>query len=218
MILFCKMDAIINTLSKEQVQNHLCVLYGISQGECTRNGKLNMEIGVHRENDLKSVLKFHLHDYIVCEVDNKVTFDLICQGEKFSIKHTSRKLENSNIKIKWTSDNEQVQKHIELLLMCNEKDYHHLIISSVNFQSNELEIYVIHKNTLMTFVSINREDSFKSRTGKNNRGIELSSNCLKHLLNNHVSKIKIKDNEKILQKYFNTSCAISRRINILKNL
>lgn len=171
------MEKIINVLSKKDVQKQLCVLYGISQGECTRNGRLNMEIGVHRENDLKAVLKFHLHDSIDCSIDNRASYDLLCDGKSFSIKHVSGIPGNGSIKIKWTSDNEQAQKHIERLLHCQPDDYQHLIISFVNFSFNKIELYFVQKHTFMEFVSTNKQNSFKCRVGKNNRGIELSVEC-----------------------------------------
>ena len=71
------LDLLKTTLEIKSFQKGLLQLYANSQIEHTRNNKIGMEIGMSREKDLISSLKYFLPDNIISDIDNTLPEDFL---------------------------------------------------------------------------------------------------------------------------------------------
>lgn len=196
-----KMDDIRSVLTSRQVQKELIYLYQQSQLECTKNGKLSMEIGSSREKDLIAILYRHIGPDVQYNVDIHVPEDVKIFGENFSIKHSSAPVGQGSIKWKWTSDTKQANRFKEQLMSSSTSEYYkNMILVYVDNYSMKITIIGILKQVVIDGVKILLEDAFISRTGNNNRGVEFSNRMIKHIIKNATFRI-------VFDNTFTSSCS-----------
>lgn len=206
------MDKIKSVLSLQEVQRNLVYLYQQSQSECTKNGKLSMEIGTSREKDLIAVLHYHMGDDVEYNVGVHAPEDIKICGQKFSIKHSSSSVGKGSIKWKWTSDAQQATNFKEQLMSSfTDKYYSNMILVYIDASSMTITIVGVLKDVIIEGVKNLMEQAFVSRTGTNNRGVEFSPRMIKHIITNATFRI-------ILSNINFSFCSdpIQKRISVLK--
>ena len=202
------METIRSVLSLRSVQDDLVYLYRQSQSECSKNGRLSMEIGTSREKDLIAVLRHHIGSGVEYDVGTHAPEDVKICGEKFSIKHLSSRVGIGNIKIKWTSDTERAHDFREQLFSSLADEYYsNMILVYIDRSTKTITIIGVLRQVIMNGVEQLGYDAFISRTGTNNRGVEL----MKYILAYASFRIILYDVDLV--------CCdpIQRRIRILAN-
>lgn len=206
------MNKLESILSLPDVQQHLIYLYQQSQSECTKNGKLSMEIGTAREKDLIAVLHYHMGKDVEYNVGIHDPEDIKICGENFSIKHSSSSVGKGSIKLKWTSDTHQATKFKEQLLSCfSDEYYNNMILVYVDKLTMTITIFAIKKEIIINGVKNFMHQAFVNRTGTNNRGVEFSPQMIKYIIQNASFKIVIND-----INFMSCIDPIQKRIRILK--
>jgi hypothetical protein len=175
-----------------------------------RNGKCGMEIGMSREKDQGAVLKLFMGGAINLELDNSLTEDYKIGTEEISAKHSQGRI-GAPVKLKWTSDNESIDKVVKLFLEGDK--YPNLLLTYIDIHKKIITIVCIdsknHKNVIKTL----GPSSLKVTKGKNTRGIEYSTEAMKEFIKNPYFKIIIEDAD--LNGGMDT---IERRIKILRDM
>lgn len=187
--------------SRIETQRALQKLYKISEYECKRNGKIGMEIGLHREKDLVSILKMGLGDKVNENIDKDATEDVIINGLKFSIKHSMNKY--SGVKYKWSSSKESTEDILE-----GKKEYINMII--VYVLQTKVELFVVSADTINKYLQ--KSEALKVPKG-NSRGVEFTRSCMKSLI--QECELNINFEIDINQHFENP---IDKRISYLKSL
>ena len=201
--------------SKINIKN-LIYLYQSSNKECSRNGKLNPEVGSSRENDLKASFLSNQILTINYNIPNENEEDIIIDNKKISIKHSSDNTTTcSGIKIIWTVNKESREEFKKnFIFKCD------LLIVYVRFNDRilldkgDLEIIYISKETLLNQQNIfntNKQNIFKFLDG-NSRGVEFDKLFFKKIITESLFHTIIKFN--------NFECTISdpviKRLNLIK--
>jgi len=202
------MDHLFNTLSDVDVQKRLLYLYSLSESECTRNGKLGMEIGMAREKDLIAVLTYSMGFAVKSDIDNAETRDMEVHGLNVSIKHLSNKM-GTPVKIKWTSADSAVEKDVHELINGSDDSYPNLLI--VYIHDNTIKIVCISSETNKNVIKRLQRNAFLIRSG-NSRGIEYSKDAMKELIEKKSFEITISN-----ANLKNTIDPIKRRLKLLES-
>lgn len=189
----------------------LILLYRDSQSECKRNGGLGMEVGMSREKDLVSFVKYCLGNIINYDIDNKKPEDFTVNNSPVSIKHSSGTY-GSPVKAKWTSENTSVQEAIEQMINAEDSYYPNLLIVYLDALIKKITILCISSEENKNVIKNLKNDAFKIPKG-NSRGIEYSKKAMNELLKKIYFKIEICDVD--LNGGINP---IERRIQLLKNM
>lgn len=174
---------------------NLIRLYGVSQMECCRNGRLTPEIGTSREKDLIASFVSNPELSVVYDIPNAFEEDVIVNEDKISIKHSSnRRVKSNGIKAIWTSNE---VKQCEFV--AEHAWSRNLLLSYVRFEDNridkgELELLFIDKDIILhqQYLYLLKEKSvFKCLKG-NSRGIEFTSEFFEQIINNCEFRIVVK--------------------------
>lgn len=153
----------------------LIILYQSSQIECSRSAGLTPEVGSSRERDVIASLYNDKELCVEYNISNRNEEDVIVNGKKISIKHSSNKYNScSGMKIVWTVDKTERIKFVKKFVFnCD------LLIVYVRFDkqnvNGELVVMYIEKSTLVAqqhLFGIRNEEIFKCLNG-NSRGVEL---------------------------------------------
>jgi len=213
-----KLLSLKNVLNHPEHQRRLVYLYAISQRECTRNGKLTMEVGTHRENDLKAFLVHHVgRDKVHYDISNANTEDLCYDGENISIKHLSAPVGQGIIKAKWTSDTTKANEYIQRMIQtATSKDdelfFHHLIVF-MEPTKERVTFVCVEKETIKKLVSIHGAKAFRFREGINIRGVEYSTLMLKNMMKECLFTVTIND-----AKFDEGMCPVAKRVKLLETM
>jgi hypothetical protein len=214
----CKNNNIFNHFQSELHIKRLITLYQSSNKECSRNGKLNPEVGSSRENDLKASFLSNEIFTINYNIPNENEEDIIIDNKKISIKHSSdNNTICSGIKITWTVNKESREEFKKnFIFKCD------FIIIYVRFNDRilldkgELEIIYIPMETLINQQNIfnkNKQNIYKFLDG-NSRGIEFDKLFFKKIIDESLFHIKIKFNNLIC----NISNPVIKRLNQIKQI
>jgi len=205
-----ELEQLKDVLSNKTAQKGLIKLYADSQSECMRNGKCGMEIGMSREKDQGAVLKLFMGDAINLELDNSLTEDYKIGNEEISAKHSQGKV-GTPVKLKWTSDNESIDKVVKEFL--EGAKYPNLLLTYIDMKNKIITIVCIDSNYHSEVIKTLGEAALKVTKGKNTRGIEYSSAAMKEFVKKPYFKIEIPDAD--LSGGMDT---IERRIKILVDM
>lgn len=156
-------------------------LYNLSYGECQRNGKITMEIGSHRENDLKAFLVYKLGSRVNYKIGNSLEEDLTVDQKKISIKHITGIPGKIGFKIKWTADNKKVEECLGQFLNNNYKPPNYILVF---FEKSAVTIQFIRSKIIKQGLCLFGKNAFKQAIGTNNRGIMFSREMLSYIHNN----------------------------------
>ena len=190
----------------------LIKLYHASQMEHKRNGRLTADVGMSREKDIIAYMKYILGETVNYKIDNEKEEDVLCDGRKISIKHSSVKtLSNASIKLQWTENKERQKQFIKTFkFTCD------LLIVYVRFKETGGEIEILYctvdiLNELLDEFKETKEDVFKMRENSNGRGIEFSRNFFEAMIKNCNYNVKIYFDDLEI----NNVDSITRRLNEL---
>ena len=198
-------------------ENRTCLpklikLYQASQMEHKRNGRLTADVGMSREKDIIAYMIYILGETVDYKIDNEKEEDVICDGRKISIKHSSVKtLSNASIKLQWTENKERQKQFIETFkFTCD------LLIIYVRFKETGGEIEILYCTVdileeLLDNFKETKEDVFKMRENSNGRGIEFNRNFFEAIIKNCDYHVKIL----FTDMKINALDAITRRLNEL---
>ena len=151
-------------------------MYQSSQIECSRSAGLTPEVGSSRERDVIASLHNDKELCVEYNISNRNEEDVIVNGKKISIKHSSSKYNScSGMKIVWTVDKTERIKFVKKFVFnCD------LLIIYVRFDkqnvNGELVVMYIEKSTLVAqqhLFGIRNEEIFKCLNG-NSRGVALT--------------------------------------------
>ena len=99
---------IFNHFQDMEQMSKLILMYQLSQVECSRSNKLTPDIGISRERDLIASFVNNSKIQAKYDISNLKEEDMMINGRKLSIKHSSNKTKTQNgLKITWTVDNEK---------------------------------------------------------------------------------------------------------------
>jgi len=185
------MDEIYNVLILPKAQKQLIYLYSESKAECCRNGKAGMEIGTSRENDLKAVLREHLGEDFITDIDNRLIADCEYLNEKISIKHIGGPVYSGSIKAKWTSDQNRAEEFIAQMTAEDHEVSHHLLIVYIDEFKNKITIFFVTSDSISESLKKLGTEAFLTRTGENNRGVEYSRKMVREILANKYFSIEL---------------------------
>ena len=198
-------------------ENKICLpklikLYFMSHMEHQRNNRLTADVGMSREKDIIAYMKYILGDSVDYKIDNEKEEDIICDGKKISIKHSSAKsLNHASIKLQWTENKERQKKFIEKFkFTCD------LMIIYVRFKLSCGEIEVMYckcdvLNELFDYFKMNKKDTFKMRENSNGRGIEFNRFFFEAMIKKCDYNVKIS----FSKLPFKNIDSITRRLNDL---
>lgn len=220
------MAIVVNTIKagNSELYNHftaqdnlrkLIALYQNSQLECSRNGKVTPEVGSSREKDLVASLKSNTNLDVTYEIDTQEEEDVIIDGRKVSIKHSSNnRISNSGIKVVWTANKKRQKQFVKRFIFTND-----LLIVWVRFNKNvvgkgKLEIVHISKDTIYRYhhlYQIQGKSPFKCLSG-NSRGIEFNKQFFQTIVNNCDFRVHVSFNNQEAERMG----PIEKRLQLLK--
>jgi hypothetical protein len=201
-----------DALSTKSAQRALVRLYSDSQSECTRNGKCGQEIGMAREKDQGSVLKYFLGDSVSLDVDNRLPEDYLVLKEKISAKHSQCDSPiNAVIKAKWTSADLSVKNAIKYMIDADDSYYPHILLTCINLKANKISFVCITSEHNRNTIKSLGDAAFKIPKG-NSRGIEYSRAAMKELMK------KIHFQVDIVADLKGGEDPIQKRMNLIKQL
>ena len=170
-----KSNSIFQNIFENNNIHKLIYLYQLSHYENQRNNRLTAEVGTSREKDIIAYMIFILNkSNVQYKIDNEKEEDIIVNGRKISIKHSSNKTcSSSSIKVQWT-ENRNIQNKLmkkfhfkcDILLI-------YVRFDKCNIKCGQLEILYI-SNELLNNIKKQMKNIFKTRNS-NGRGIEFSS-------------------------------------------
>jgi len=175
--------------SIQKIQNKLPRLFQLAELESSRAGKIGMEVGSVRE---KVIIALLIYKFGESNVETKIPItepevDVRVFNKPVSIK-TITGSSFGGIKLIWTVD---VAKAIDFAN--SYKPSCDIILAQINW-SNEGGLYYISKDVQLTvFNEIGKNRYIKlPKAGTNPRGVEMTAEAMKKLINNpHVFKIII---------------------------
>jgi len=208
------LDLLKTTLENKNFQKGLLQLYADSQKENTRNCKLGMEVGISRERDLVSVLKYFLPDKINSDVDNALPEDFLLNSLKISVKHKQGAI-GSAFKVSWTCADNAVKSTINSMINASDNYYPHLLVAYIENINQKITIICITAEENKNIIKSLKENAFKTIKNPkgNTRGIEYSKEAMNKLIKNKYFEVVI--NNADLTKGKNP---IQRRIDVLKSM
>ena len=185
---------ICNLFRNKNAQADYIKLLRDSHAESLRDGKLTMDVGTSRERDLITVLcKYFGRDCINWSIPSDFSEDVLIENKPVSIKHLTTTQRNNrstlpSFKIKWTSNADAAERHIEEYIESEWTDY--LIISEIDNMG--VTVNVISPSQVNKIIKFLKRRAFKKISRKNNiRGIEFSEMML-NLLKYFCKSIRFK--------------------------
>jgi hypothetical protein len=183
-----------NLFRNKNAQADYIKLLRDSHAESLRDGKLTMDVGTSRERDLIAVLcKYFGRDCINWNIPSDFSEDVLIENKPVSIKHLTTTLRNNcntlpSFKIKWTSNADAAERHIEEYIKSEWTDY--LIVSEID--NKGVTVNVISPSQVNRVIKFLKRRAFKEISRKNNiRGIEFSEITL-NLLKNCCKSVRFK--------------------------
>jgi len=162
----------------DKIQKKLPKLFHVAELECSRGGKVGMEVGSLRERILVSLLiSLYGSDNIVSEIPiTEKETDVIVYNNPISIKTSTGK--NSVFKLVWTTDSEKT------LEFYNKYEPEHDILLVKILWDKIGAVYYIKKETQKEVLyEIGRNNYIKlPKGGVDTRGVEISKEALGKLL------------------------------------
>ena len=186
------MKTINDIFDNETIQNVINVSlpkqFQIAELECSRNGKIGMEVGSLRE---KIVGGLFIHLLGTYNVDTNISItesevDLRILGKDVSIKTITGNL--SGVKLVWTVDPIKVNRFKNTYVpTCD------LLLIQINWDGFGGMYYITRETQIRCINNIGKDQYFKTpKLGTNPRGVEISCAALTTLVNDSETKtIKI---------------------------
>ncbi|MCS7305560.1 MAG: ThaI family type II restriction endonuclease [Thermoguttaceae bacterium] len=173
---------------KEKIQKRLPFLFHIADIECTRGGRVGMEVGCVRERILVALLIYKFGEHNV-NVPSTISpeLDVRLFGEPISVKaaimRSSRKL--GAFKLKWTVNG--IKAHEFANTYFPECD---LLMAQIRWNKRAGGLYYVPKEVQQrVFAEIGPDNYIKlPKPGTNPRGIEITSSALGKLVEDPLTK------------------------------
>ena len=163
-----------------KVKNRLPYLFQLAELESSRAGKIGMEVGSVREKVITALLIYKFGEENV-ESDLPITepeIDVKLFNQPISIKTISGR-EPSVVKLIWTVDAEKARNFLDTW-----HPTYDLIFVHINWSSRGGLYYIPYEVQNTVFNKIGRENYIKlPKQGTNPRGVEISNDALKTLIN-----------------------------------
>ncbi|MGP6207710.1 ThaI family type II restriction endonuclease [Cuniculiplasma sp. SKW3] len=172
-----------------KIRNRLPYLFQLAELESSRAGKVGMQVGSKREEILTALLIYNFGERNV-ETNIPITeseIDVKLFGNPISIKTISGR-EPNGIKLIWTVDAEKAKTFLETWY-----PKYDMLLAHINWDSRGALYYLPIEVQLGVFNKLGREEYIKlPKKGTNPRGIELSNNAIRMLIDSkEVSSITI---------------------------
>ncbi len=168
-----------------KVKKRLPHLFQLAELESSRAGKIGMEVGSVREKIISSLLIYKFGEENV-ETELPITepeVDVRLFGSSISIKTITGK-EPVGVKLIWTVDAEKARQFLE-----SWKPNCNLILVQVNWNGIGGVYYISTETQLQVFRKLGRERYIKlPKAGTNPRGVEISKEALKALIDDKDTK------------------------------
>lgn len=169
----------------QRIQKKLPELFYMAELECSRAGRVGMEVGSMREKIIIALIIYKFGEKAVnteipiTEPEN----DVMVFGQPISIKTvTERNL--TSVKLIWTVDPEQA-----LRFRNNYNPSCDTILAQINWGENGWLFFFPKQAQLETLKNIGRDKYIKlPKPGTNPRGVEISSEALTELSKNPITK------------------------------
>jgi hypothetical protein len=165
----------------EKIKVKLPYLFQLAELECSRAGKIGMEVGSVREKIITALLIYKFGEQNV-ETEIPTTeaeMDVVFYGNPISIKTITGK-NPSGIKLIWTVD---AQKAIEFSQNYNPSC--DMIFVQIDWNNGGGFYYIPKEIQIQTLRSMGRENYIKlPKPGTNPRGVEMTGTAMKQLVNN----------------------------------
>ena len=171
----------------KKIQEKLPELFYLAEQECSRAGRVGMEVGSMREKILIALLiyKFGKENLETDIPITKSEIDVRVFGNPISIKTMTGKRLGS-VKLIWTVDAEQALRFSQNYLPCCD-----IILAQVNWGGWGWLFFFPRMLQLETLQHIGRERYIKlPKAGTNPRGVEISADAL-NILAGHPQSLKI---------------------------
>jgi hypothetical protein len=169
----------------EKVKKRLPYLFQIGELECSRAGKIGMQVGSVRENIIVALLIYKFGEANV-ETEIPITepeVDARLFGEPVSIKTITGKF-FSGVKLIWTVDAQKAREFFE--------NYHahcDILLVQINWNGNGGFYYIPLEVQKRIFDKLGRDKYIKlPKVGTNPRGVEISQEALLTLVKDAESK------------------------------
>lgn len=169
---------------KQAVNEHLPFLFQIAEIECSRNGKVGMEVGTFREQILIALL-VHLIGKENVDAEISITkhgTDVKAFGKPLSIK-TKTGSGYTGIKLKWTVDSQQARRFIE-----EYEPFEDLLLAIIRWEKEGFLFFIPTYIQTKAFRRLG-ESFFKlPKQGSNPRGVEYSSEAMTLMLSDSITR------------------------------
>ena len=174
----------------KKIKQKLPYLFQIAELECSRAGKIGMEVGTVREKIITALLTYKFgEENVISEIPiTEAEIDVILYNNPISIKTITGK-NTTGIKLIWTVD---AQKAIEF--SNNYTPNCHLILVHINWDSVGGFHFIPQKAQLDTLKLLGNHRYIKlPKPGTNPRGVEMSAEACQKLLQHELTKTIIID-------------------------
>lgn len=171
-----------DTLIVKRVKNKLPHLFQLAELECSRNGKLGMEIGSCRERILIALLMYKFGIDIV-DAEIPITapeVDVVVQNTPLSIKTLTTKSDKwTSLKLSWTVDTKKALDFKNTYIpTCD------MLVAKIHWNGNGKLLLFSKQSQIETLNQIGKDNYIKlPKTNTNARGVEISSQALTLLEN-----------------------------------
>lgn len=168
------LEVLNNKDSVLMIQQRLPYLFQLAELECSRAGKIGMQVGSLRENIIIALL-IALFGKENVNTDIPITkpeVDVVVKGEPISIKTITGSL--SGVKLIWTVDAESALAFInEYSPSCD------IILINIQWQSTGYFFYIPQEAQIEVFNRLRKERYLKlPKPGTNPRGVEITKEAL----------------------------------------
>ena len=173
-------DIFNNEIVRNVITKNLPHLFQIAELECSRAGKIGMEVGSLREKIIGGLFIHLLGTYNV-DTDIPITeseVDLRILGRDVSIKTKTGK-NFTGVKLVWTTDSIKVNGFKNTYIpSCD------MLLVQINWNGIGRMCYITQEAQIRCINEIGRDQYFKTlKSGTNNRGVEISCVALTMLVN-----------------------------------
>ena len=170
----------------KKIKNRLPYLFHLAELECSRAGKIGMEVGSLRERIIVALLIYKFGESNV-ETEIPITeseVDVKLYGQPVSIKSITG-TGFSGVKLIWTVDAKKAEEFLK-----NYYPYCDILLIQINWNGIGKFSYIPLEVQENIFNSMRREDYFKlPKPGTNPRGVEITKEALLSLVEDEESKI-----------------------------
>ncbi len=179
------LEAIDNTDNARMIQKRLPYLFQLAELECSRAGKIGMQVGSLRENIIIALL-INLFGQENVDTNIPITkpeVDVIVKGEPISIKTITGTL--SGVKLIWTVDAESALNFInEYRPSCD------IILINIQWASTGYFFYIPKEAQIEAFNHLGKSRYLKlPKPGTNPRGVEITKEALIETVQDDRTKI-----------------------------